>query len=151
MKNTILTIALLVLTFTSCSPDGGLPDVPNGQGGGNGDPVEASWVYVRYELYDVGETEPYEVVDVDCGIIYTVTPREQEGYFKANITTCNGNSDSNRTWIRVGAEGSRTYTDELEPELEIKVDGYDMTQEVLGAWEIGNPKLIAYYRDVEGL
>ena len=83
MKSIILTIALLVLTLMSCSTDVGFPIVENGQGGGNGDGIIASWVYVRYELYDIGETEPYEVVDIPCGFIYTVTPKEEEGRFRA--------------------------------------------------------------------
>ena len=151
MKNTFLTFALLVLTLSSCSTDDSIPNVPNGQGGGNGDPIEASWIYTRYELYDVGESEPYEVVEIPCGFIYEVTAGEDEGEFRARKTNCSGQFDGNRLWIRVGEEGSRTYTDVIEPALEIKVDGYDMTQEVLGSWEIGNPKLIAYYRDVESL
>lgn len=151
MKTLKLTFALLVLTLMSCSTDDGFPIVENGQGGGNGDGIIASWVYVRYELYDIGETEPYEVVDIPCGFIYTVTPKEEEGRFRAEITNCSGGFDGARAWVRVGEEYSRTYTDENNTDLEIKIDGYDMTQEVLGSWEIGNPKLIAFYRDVEGL
>ena len=151
MKVIKLTLALLVLTLMSCSTDDGFPVVENGQGGGNGDPIIASWVNVRYEVYDVGETVPSEVVEVPCGIIFTVTEKEEEGRFRAEITNCSGGFDGARAWVRVGEEYSRTYTSETDSSLEIKVDGYDMTQESLGAWELGQPKIVVFYRDVEGL
>ena len=152
MNTLRLTFALLVLTLMSCSTDDGLiPNRPNGTVLDNGDEIEATWQYIRYELYAIGETVPYEIGIVDCGRVFTVTGLEDEGRYRAEITECSGGYGGGRYWARVGEDYSRVYTDENNTDLEIRVDGWDMTMEVLGAWDRGTDRLVAYYRDAEGM
>ena len=142
MKSIKLTLALLVLTLMSCSTEDTTQDIPTNPEITQ-DLIIGTWNPVRYEIYPVGATEPSEVVDISCGIVFTIEAKEEPDTFRVLRTDCSGNTAINYQyqWIKTG---NNTYTYETSTERVIEVNGDVMTDRS-GGWEVGVSDLVMFY------
>ena len=140
MKTLKLTLALLVLTLMSCSPEEQAGQTQEQQ---TQEPVVGTWSPVRYEIYEPSENEPSEIGDIPCGIIFTIDAKEEPDYFRVRRTDCSGNTAINfrYTWVKTG---DNTYTYETDTERVVEVNGDIMTDNS-GGGAIGISYIVTYY------